>query len=241
MDEQTSLDLDVETVGQGDREQRVLRIAVVGTWGVTRDGRSSVVTEDCPSAGALAREVGRLHGELDAALARAEQVCGETPDPETVSAEGQESEAALLQAAAGTVAEVMTRQVRSVAPEESLAAAKAAMDEGGFRHLVVLEETGEIAGILSQRDIAHGPLAWSLGQGLQAHQTLLESTRVKDAMHTGVETIESGASLRTAARRLVEAGIGCLPVVEAERLVGILTESDFARLAAGLGSGARGD
>jgi CBS domain-containing membrane protein len=41
--------------------------------------------------------------------------------------------------------------------------------------------------------------------------------------------VEIGA----AARLMIERRIGCLPVLEGDRLVGILTESDFARIVAG--------
>ena len=39
------------------------------------------------------------------------------------------------------------------------------MKLGGFRHVVVLDDAGAVAGVVSRRDIFHGALAWSLGQG----------------------------------------------------------------------------
>jgi CBS domain-containing membrane protein len=44
-----------------------------------------------------------------------------------------------------------------------------------------------------------------------------------------VETVEPDESLRAAAQMLLENKIGCEPVVEGEKLIGILTESDFVR------------
>ena len=51
-------------------------------------------------------------------------------------------------------------------------------------------------------------------------------------MATEVVTIRPDASLVEAARLLTERKIGCLPVVDNGRLVGILTEGDFVALIA---------
>jgi CBS domain-containing protein len=48
-------------------------------------------------------------------------------------------------------------------------------------------------------------------------------------MVTELETVEPETPLAEAASTLFENKIGCLPVVEGNRLVGILTESDFVR------------
>src|SRR5262249_40022370 len=97
---------------------------------------------------------------------------------------------------------------------------------------VVVGEDGPIEGVLSHRDLFFGPLAWSIGQGRAAYEKLLSSLRVKDVMHRDVVAIDPTTSLREAAGLLRERKIGCLPVVEADRLVGLLTEGDFVALAA---------
>ena len=131
---------------------------------------------------------------------------------------------------AWTVAEVMTRDVKTVGRNDPTAAARAAMEAGGFRHVVVVDEEGGIAGVLSERDLFFGPLAWSIGQGRAAYEKLLDASRVKDVMHGDVETIEATAPLQQAAARMRERRIGCLPVVEGDRLAGVLTEGDFVDL-----------
>ena len=67
--------------------------------------------------------------------------------------------------------------------------------------------------------------------GLDAQYNLRAA--VKDAMHENVETVEGSEPLRDAAARMLQRKIGCLPVVEGERLAGILTEGDFLMLVAG--------
>jgi CBS domain-containing protein len=51
--------------------------------------------------------------------------------------------------------------------------------------------------------------------------------RVRDVMVTDVVTIEPSASLVTAARRMAEANVGMLPVVDGERVVGVITDRDI--------------
>jgi CBS domain-containing protein len=48
-----------------------------------------------------------------------------------------------------------------------------------------------------------------------------------------VRTIDPGADIKEAARLLIEHKIGCLPVVENGKLVGLVTETDLLRVVAG--------
>jgi CBS domain-containing protein len=51
-------------------------------------------------------------------------------------------------------------------------------------------------------------------------------------MHTDVTTVSLSCSIKKAAERLSELGIGCLPVTKQGRLVGIVTRGDLLRLVA---------
>ena len=53
--------------------------------------------------------------------------------------------------------------------------------------------------------------------------------RVREIMSTEVETVDPDVDLKAAAQMMLDNKIGCLPVVEGEHLVGILTEADFVR------------
>jgi CBS domain-containing protein len=129
------------------------------------------------------------------------------------------------------VADVMTREVRTLGPNDQLSLAEELMQQGRFRHVVVVD-AGRVVGVLSQRDIFHGALAWSLGQGRKAHEHLLAATAVKDVMGSHVVTVDPDAPLAEAAALLREHKIGCLPVVAGDVLMGILTEGDFLALLA---------
>jgi CBS domain-containing membrane protein len=102
---------------------------------------------------------------------------------------------------------------------------------GRIRHLPVLEEDGSLAGIVSQRDLFHSALLRALGYGTHARDRALEDSLVKEAMKTEVVTTTPEIPLRDAASVMLERKIGCLVVLVERRIVGILTEADFVRLA----------
>ncbi|MBW2445357.1 MAG: CBS domain-containing protein [Deltaproteobacteria bacterium] len=185
--------------------------------------------------GALEREVARLHAELDAALGRAAEVFGadapsareQTPSAARSAAEEHKPSHIQLDL---TVGDVMTRDVRTVGRNDRLAKASEQMRSGELRHLVVLDEDGNVAGVLSDRDLAFNALSWSLGQSEHAHEQALDHFTVKETMKADVVSIDSSAPLEEAARRMSREQIGCLPVVDSDELVGIIAASDFLQL-----------
>jgi CBS domain-containing membrane protein len=131
------------------------------------------------------------------------------------------------------VRDVMTADVTTLKRNEKLTLADDVMQLGRVRHLPVLDDDGEeVVGIISQRDLFRGALANALGYGRHAQRKLLDTLSVKDVMSTDVVTTSPETSLAEAARVMMTRKIGCLPVVEGKRLVGILTEGDFVALAA---------
>jgi len=129
------------------------------------------------------------------------------------------------------VRDLMSAEVATVLRNDQLLIADDLMRLGRIRHTPVLDEsTGAVVGVVSQRDLFRGALARSLGYGEHAQQKVLGMLLVKDVMTTDPVTVGPDAPLEQAARLMLERKIGCLPVVEDGKLVGILTESDFVRL-----------
>jgi CBS domain-containing protein len=130
------------------------------------------------------------------------------------------------------VRDLMAADVTTLRRNDKLVIADDVMRLGRIRHLPVLDDDErELVGIVSQRDLFRGALARALGYGQHAQQKLLDLLLVKDVMTSEVTTIGPDALLEEAARIMLERKIGCLPVLEQGRLVGLLTESDFVRLA----------
>jgi CBS domain-containing protein len=129
------------------------------------------------------------------------------------------------------VSDLMTREVATLGRNETLRTADDVMRLGRIRHLPVVDDDGLLAGIVSQRDLFHGGLLRALGYGSHARGQALDSLVVKEAMTTDVVTTTPETELREAAKTMLDRKIGCLVVVEGQKIVGILTEADFVKVA----------
>ena len=96
----------------------------------------------------------------------------------------------------------------------------------------MVDENGKLAGIVSQRDLFHSGLIRALGYGSHAQRQALDMVVVKEAMRTDVITTTPDTPLEEAAKQMLDRKIGCLVVLEHDQIAGILTESDFVKLAA---------
>lgn len=131
------------------------------------------------------------------------------------------------------VLDLMSRDVTTVRRNDELLIADQVMRLGRIRHMPVLDDHGDgLVGILSQRDLFRSALARAIGYGEHAQQKVLGMLLVKDVMTNDPVTTSPQTPLAEAAGVMLARKIGCLPVVEDGSLVGILTESDFVRLAA---------
>jgi CBS domain-containing membrane protein len=123
----------------------------------------------------------------------------------------------------------MTESVLSVRPGDTVDKIYDAMSERSIRHVAVIDEEGELVGLVSHRDLLRHALIERPDLPLFVQRAILRRTKVEEIMTSEVETAEPDLPLAEAAQVLLENKFGCLPVVEGWRLVGILTESDFVR------------
>jgi len=130
------------------------------------------------------------------------------------------------------VKDVMSRDVQIVRRNDQLAVADTLMKQARIRHLVVLDEDQLVCAVVSQRDLFRGALLRNLGFGARATDSMLHQVVVKEAMSDELHTTTPDASAAEAARTMIDRKIGCLPVLDGEKLVGIVTETDFVRLVA---------
>ncbi len=131
------------------------------------------------------------------------------------------------------VSEIMTATPFTLAPEASLSEARALMYEKRIRHIPILAD-GQLVGLISQRDVLAAEQSSLSAVAPQQRLEEEKTVAVSEFMKTRLVTIEPEASLRQAALYLQKHKLGCLPVVDDSKLVGIITDSDFVNVAINL-------
>ena len=237
MAEETNLALDIDWTGANETRTNVARISVVRSQAVTRDGTAPIISSDCTSYSSVAHEVERLKAELDELSAQAHDYFEGRTRAKRSKTRRKSSQTATPAEKAHVNAElsvrdVMTRDVKTLHRNERLSLAEELMDKERFRHVVVVDDQGKLAGVISHRDIFYSALAWSMGQGKFSRDTALKSFPVKPVMRTNVLTAEPDTPLADAATLMMDHKIGCLPVIDGDQLVGILTQGDFLAILA---------
>ena len=117
--------------------------------------------------------------------------------------------------------DVMTERPVTVLIDETIATAARLLDELEIRHLPVVDDAGELVGMLSDRDV-RGALAASDG-GAPA-----PSARVADIMNGNVIKAVADDELIDVAELMVDNRIGAVPIVDARgTLVGIVSYVDL--------------
>ncbi|WP_028634500.1 HPP family protein [Pseudomonas parafulva] len=122
-----------------------------------------------------------------------------------------------------TAASVMSRDVQFATPDMPLAQACTRLAGHHVKSLPVLAN-GELVGIVTVSDLL-GPAMRPQRQGWRR---LLggEVLRLEQVMSRQVVSVDSTAPLDTLLPLLCERGLHCLPVLEAGRLVGVITQTD---------------
>lgn len=128
------------------------------------------------------------------------------------------------------VSELMSTEVSTIDRNDELSLADDIMKMRRVRHLPVLDE-GRLVAVLSQRDLFHAALSTAMGFGEKASQGFLKTVPVKEAMSDDLITVAPSDDVAKAAKLILDHKIGCLPVVEGGKLVGLVTETDFVKLA----------
>lgn len=121
------------------------------------------------------------------------------------------------------VRDLMTSDPAVIRPAATLDEALDLMEELDIRHLPVVRD-GALLGVVSDRDLLASAGLLAFRPGSDTPKRTLE-----EQLGDKLTTVSSDDSVVTAAVDLVLGRIGCLPVVDDGRLVGILTEFDLAR------------
>lgn len=116
------------------------------------------------------------------------------------------------------IKEVMTSQVISIGPEETVSVAARSLSRNNVGSLPVCSSDGRLRGMLTDRDIVLRSVAANEDAGQQA---------VRDIMTRRVVTVHPEDSVEQAARLMAREQIRRLPVVEKGKLVGMIATKDL--------------
>jgi CBS domain-containing protein len=122
-----------------------------------------------------------------------------------------------------TVADLMTTDLITLRENDSLAKAKALMHEKNIRNIPIINDEGECVGMLTQREYLRHAFHLVSQFGTQHISKKEQQTPIANAMNKDI--------LSMAAEFFIENKYGCLPVIQNDKLVGILTPVDFVKLA----------
>lgn len=125
---------------------------------------------------------------------------------------------------------IMSTNLITVSPAATLAEARSLMHDNRIHHLPVVQGD-TLVGLITLTNVLAATDSFLRDDNSRIHANEIG---IKDAMVTDVATVDINASLRHAALFLEKHKIGCLPVLDDEKLVGIITDTDFVAVAINL-------
>ena len=128
----------------------------------------------------------------------------------------------------GVVREIMMGSPVTLKPEDTLDLANDVISLGRIRHIPVVDD-GRLVGILTERDLIGAAASQIFGLKQKNKSALLKSVLIKEVMRKRVVTVAPEMPIKDVAHLMAEKKIGCVPVVSAGALVGLVTTTDILR------------
>ncbi len=127
------------------------------------------------------------------------------------------------------VADIMTRNPKTLSPTHSVSTALRLMVDGGFHHIPLLEE-GRLVGIVHANHIRHGLGLVRLPEHAPASPNIWEGIPLRTVMAEVRHTVTPDTSIRELVDLMRQHALTGVPVVEGDRLVGIVTVTDVLNI-----------
>jgi CBS domain-containing membrane protein len=132
------------------------------------------------------------------------------------------------------VRDCMTAKVLTLEIDKKLIVVQETMGFAHIRHIPVVDKNHRVVGIISHRDLLHAAISSVAAAAPIERRQHLWAIRIADVMRTDVQTIGPDATVQEAATKMRATKIGCLPVVDGGKLVGIVSEYDLLGIVAGM-------
>ena len=126
------------------------------------------------------------------------------------------------------VRDYMTPEPQTLGIEHSLLDAVLLLRRSNLRHIPITED-GRLVGLLSDRDVARAAPSMLTPLLQEEYNSVFEDTPLGKVMTRNPLAISPDAPLAEAVDLLYGNRLGCLLVLEGEKLIGIITVSDMLR------------
>jgi acetoin utilization protein AcuB len=127
------------------------------------------------------------------------------------------------------VGERMSRPVISVSPDAPVNDVLAMFKKERIRRAPVVKD-GKLLGIVSQGDLLNATASSVTTLSVWELNYLISKVKVKNVMTKKVITVTKDTPVEEAARIMADKKIGGLPVVDGEKVVGVITETDLFKI-----------
>jgi acetoin utilization protein AcuB len=128
------------------------------------------------------------------------------------------------------VQDYMSQPPVVISPNTPISDALMMMRERSIRRLPVVDPAGRLIGIVSDKDLLHAEPSPATSLSIWEITYLLGRITVEQVMTRDVLTVGPTTPLEEAAQIMVDRKIGGLPVVEADQVLGVITETDIFRV-----------
>ncbi len=131
------------------------------------------------------------------------------------------------------VRDIMDEKVVTISAGDTLSTVEDIMTLGRVRHMPVVH-AGKLVGVVSERDLLRTSLSNLTEFGSEERRLFLHAVEIARVMSAPPITIAPDATVEEAAQVMADRKIGCLPVLEDDQLLGMVTETDVLRYFAGV-------
>jgi len=137
----------------------------------------------------------------------------------------------------------MTRAPITAGLKTSYNEALQLMEKNSIHHLPILDKSGKLVGIVSHSDMLEAEPSRVSTLSIFEIASLLDKVTMDQLMSRPVLAIQGDCSVSEAAHFMLQEKVGCLPVLEDDKLAGIITDNDifktFVEMTGGGESGTR--
>lgn len=127
------------------------------------------------------------------------------------------------------VGERMSRPVISVTPDAPINEVLAMFKKEHIRRAPVMNK-GKMVGIVSERDLLNASPSTATTLSVWEMNYLISKVKIKNVMSKKVITVTRDTPIEEAARIMADKKIGGMPVVDGDRVVGMITETDLFKI-----------